>query len=130
MKRRSCGRMIKLIYCFRKRPDMSEEDFDRYWRETHGPLGARIPGLRRLVQSRTVNVPGDVRCADFDGVAELWFDDVQALRIARASSEWRDSGLDEPRFLDPTSTAYAVTEEREIPVVGNVAAPGTGSPPV
>jgi uncharacterized protein (TIGR02118 family) len=108
--------MIKLIYCFRKRAGMTDEEFDRYWRDVHGPIGARIPGLRRLVQSRTVNIPGDTRRADFDGVVELWFDDVQALLAARASREWQASGLDEARFLDPTSTAYAVTEERVIPV--------------
>jgi uncharacterized protein (TIGR02118 family) len=106
--------MIKLVYCFRRRADMSAEDFDRYWAEVHGPIGARIPGLRRLVQSRALGVPGDARPPDFDGIAELWFDDVGALLRARTSSEWRAAGLDESHFIDPTSTAYLVTEERTL----------------
>jgi uncharacterized protein (TIGR02118 family) len=106
--------MIKLIYCFRKRSDMTGDEFDRYWRDVHAALGARIPGLRRFVQSRMIEIPGDVRRADFDGVAELWFDDVRALLEARASREWQDAGLDEQHFLDPATTAYAVTEERVI----------------
>jgi uncharacterized protein (TIGR02118 family) len=108
--------MIKLIYCFRKRPGMSDADFDVYWRDVHGPIAARIPGLRRLVQSRALNVPGDVRRPDYDGVAELWFDDVDTLLEARASEEWKRSGLDEANFLDPASAAYLVTEERVIPL--------------
>jgi uncharacterized protein (TIGR02118 family) len=108
--------MIKLIYCFRKRPGMSDADFDVYWRDVHGPIAARIPGLRRLVQSRALNVPGDVRRPDYDGVAELWFDDVDMLLEARASEEWKRSGLDEANFLDPASAAYLVTEERAIPL--------------
>jgi uncharacterized protein (TIGR02118 family) len=108
--------MIKLIYCFRKRPGMSDAEFDRYWREVHGPIGARIPGLRRLVQSRALTIPGDVRPPDYDGVAELWFDDVTALLAARRSAEWRASRLDEANFLDPASAAYLVTEERVIPL--------------
>lgn len=107
--------MIKLIYSFRKRAGLSDEDFDRYWRDVHGPIGARIPGLRRLVHSKTIVVPGDVRAADYDGVAELWFDDVESLLAARRSEEWRHSGLDEDYFIDPASTRYAVTEERTIP---------------
>ena len=106
--------MIKVVYCFRKRPGMSGEEFDRYWRDVHGAIGARIPGLRRLVQSKAITLPGDARHPDFDGVAELWFDDAQALLETRQSAEWREAGLDEPNFLDPASTMYAVTEERDI----------------
>ena len=108
--------MIKLVYCFRKRPGMSDEEFDHYWRDVHGPVGARIPGLRRLVQSRAIRLAGDARAPDFDGVAELWFDNAQALLDARASAEWHQSGLDEANFLDPSSAIYVVTEERVIPI--------------
>ena len=106
--------MIKLIYCFRKRPELTEAEFDTYWRDVHGPIASRIPGLRLLVQSRALRIPGDVRPPDFDGVVELWFDDAESLLRARASPEWRASGLDEPNFLDPASAAYLVTEERTI----------------
>ena len=106
--------MIKLVYCFRRRPGMSQADFHNYWRDVHGPIGARIPGLRRFVQSRAILLPGDSRAPDFDGIVELWFDDERSLIEARKSAEWRASGLDEKNFLDPGSTMYAVTEEREI----------------
>ena len=106
--------VIKVVYCFRKRAGISDEDFDRYWRDVHGRMGARIPGLRRLVQSRAVRVPDDVRQPDFDGVAELWFEDEAALARARASEEWKQSTQDEANFLDASSTRYAVTEERTL----------------
>ncbi len=41
--------MVKLVYCLRRQARMSEGAFATYWREIHGPLGARIPVLRRLV---------------------------------------------------------------------------------
>ncbi len=37
--------MIKLVYCFRRRPDLSVEEFSEYWQNVHGPVGARIPGV-------------------------------------------------------------------------------------
>jgi len=106
--------MIKVVYCFRKRAGMSDEDFERYWRDVHGHLGARIPGLRRLVQSRAIRLQADTREPDFDGVAELWFEDEAALLRARASAEWTQSTQDEANFLDPSSPRYAVTEERTL----------------
>jgi uncharacterized protein (TIGR02118 family) len=93
---------------------MTPEDFSRYWREVHGPIGRRIPGLRRLVQSHSVPHPPDMTPPDFDGMAELWFDDLAALEAARQSPEWRASTADEANFIDGTQTALFVTEEQEI----------------
>ena len=42
--------MIKLVYCITKKPGMTDEVFFHYWEHVHGPIGARIPGVRRLVQ--------------------------------------------------------------------------------
>jgi uncharacterized protein (TIGR02118 family) len=93
---------------------MTVEDFSRYWREVHGPIGRRIPGLRRLVQSHPVPQPTDMGPPAFDGMAELWFDDLSALETARRSPEWLASTEDEANFVDKSRTAVFVTEEREI----------------
>jgi len=103
--------MIKLVYCITKKPGLADEAFFSYWKNVHGALGARIPGLRRLVQSRRVHVPGDKYQPDFDGMAELWFDDIDSLLHARQSPEWRASHQDEANFIDHSRTAYFVSEE-------------------
>ena len=107
--------MIKLVYCITRKPGLSREEFSRYWEEVHGPIGRRIPGLRRLVQSHPVGHPAGFPPADFDGVAELWFDDEAAIEAARLSSEWQASTEDEANFIDPTRRALFLTVEREIP---------------
>lgn len=106
--------MIKLVYCITRRSGMSVDEFSRYWHDVHGPIGRRIPGLRRLVQSHPVLDPDDRRPPAFDGMAELWFDDLAALQAARQSPEWLASTNDEARFIDQTRTALFLTEEREI----------------
>jgi uncharacterized protein (TIGR02118 family) len=93
---------------------MTLEEFSRYWREVHGPIGRRIPGLRRLVQSHLVPQPPDMSSPDFDGMAELWFDDMAALDAAKGSPEWRASTADEANFIDETRTALFLTQEQEI----------------
>jgi len=77
-----CAAMIKLVYCITRRHGMTPEEFSRYWREVHGPIGRRIPGLRRLVQSHPAPHPADMS-PPFDGMAELWFDDLAGLEAAR-----------------------------------------------
>jgi uncharacterized protein (TIGR02118 family) len=106
--------MIKLVYCITKKGGMSDEEFFHYWKDVHGPIGARIPGVRRLVQSHRIRVQGDARDADFDGMAELWFDDLEALLAARRSPEWRASGEDEKNFIDHSKVAYFISEEHRI----------------
>ena len=104
--------MIKLVYCITKKPGMSDEQFFDYWHKVHGPIGARIPGVRRFVQSRRVTIPSDTRAADFDAMVEIWFDSVSALLEARQSPEWKTSTDDEANFIDSSKVAYLVTEER------------------
>ncbi len=106
--------MIKLVYCITKKPALSDEEFFRYWKNIHGPIGARIPRLRKLVQSHRINIPGDKHPPAYDGMAELWFDNVEDLLAVRQSPEWQASTADEANFIDHTKVAYFVTEEHVI----------------
>ena len=103
--------MVKLVYCITKKAGLSDDEFSRYWKDVHGPIGARIPGLRRLVQSHRVAIAGDQHSPDYDGMAELWFDDIETLLRARQSPEWRASSQDEANFIDDRKVAYFVSEE-------------------
>jgi uncharacterized protein (TIGR02118 family) len=106
--------MIKLVYCITKKAGLSDEEFFRYWENVHGPIGARIPRLRKLVQSRRLTIQRDERRSDYDGMAELWFDDMEDLLAARLSPEWKASSEDEANFIDHSKVAYFVSEERVI----------------
>jgi len=93
--------VIKLTYCLRRRPGISLDEFQRYWRDTHAPLvaeRAETLGIRRYVQVHTSDL-ADVHAMlqrrnggspePFDGVAELWFDSLETAicsRMRRTSS--------------------------------------------
>lgn len=106
--------MIKLIYCITRKPGITDEEFFHYWRDVHAPIGARIPHLRRLVQSHRLTVSGDRYPPDYDGVTELWFDNIDDLLAARKSPEWKASTEDEINFIDHKRVAYLVSEEHII----------------
>ena len=106
--------MIKLVYCITKKPGMADEEFFHYWKNIHASIGTRIPGVRKLVQSHRRTVPGDMCKSDYDGMAELWFEDGEALVAARRSPEWKAATEDEINFVDHSKIAYFISEEHVI----------------
>ena len=91
--------MIKMVFLVHKRSDMDSEEFSRYWRETHAPIGAKLPGLRKYIQNHSI-AASDGTSAPYDGFAELWFDDVASLEQAMASPEGQAVVADTENFLD------------------------------
>ena len=50
--------MVKLIFCLHRRPELSREQFQAYWRDKHAPLVASfapVLGIRRYVQCHTLD---------------------------------------------------------------------------
>ena len=127
--------MIKLVFSLRRRPEMSREDFQAYWRDQHAPLvasHAKTLRIRRYVQTHAR--ASDVAAAQsaarssqpdfYDGQAELWWDSLGDVLAAASSEEGRQAALelleDEHRFIDLENSPLWIGEELE--VVGPTAA--------
>ena len=119
--------MIKLTFCLRRRQDLSVEEFQRYWREEHGPLvrdRAAVLGLRKYQQVHTLHEP-ELHAAlqrrnggapePFDGIAEVWVDDIDTFRGGTGTAESRQAAKDlledEARFIDLASSPMWLGEE-------------------
>ena len=99
----------------RRKSSMPVEDFQRHWREVHGPLGAAVPTLRRYVQSHTgVGAYKGGREPAWDGIAIIWFDDSASLRAATATPEWQRTKADDENFLEPGPVTFIITTEHVI----------------
>jgi uncharacterized protein (TIGR02118 family) len=107
--------VVTLVFVLRRHPELSEDDFHRYWRDQHAPLvrkHADALGIRRYSQLHTADTPFTeaIRASrgcepsDYDGVALVWFDSLDALGAAASSPEGQAAGAalleDERRFLD------------------------------
>lgn len=119
--------MIKLVFVLRRKPGLSLEEFQRYWREQHAPLvaaRAEAIGARRYVQVHTLETPLDGalrehrRGEPFDGVAELWWDDLDALAASFGSEDGlkaaRELLADEAEFIDLDNSAIWLAEENVV----------------
>ena len=120
--------MIKLAFCLRRLPQLSREEFQRYWREQHAPLvrkHAEALKIRRYVQLHTRDDSLNAALREgrggpeaYDGIAELWWDDRADLEAALQTSEGRSAGAelleDERRFIDLTRSPLWVADEVEV----------------
>ena len=107
--------MVKLIYCITRKQGMSVEEFQTYWRETHGPIAGRIPGLRRYVQCHTLpQLYAGENAPAYDGAAELWFDNMEAMQSAMSSPEVKAAVEDERNFIDHSRVFRIITEEKPV----------------
>lgn len=118
--------LLKLTYCLRKRPDLTHEEFYRYWKETHGPLVRDRAEILGIVKYQQVHTRHDPRRESsfhernggtwetFDGIAEVWSDpglrpaDATAAQIAQASQDLLD---DERNFIDLANSPMWLGEE-------------------
>jgi uncharacterized protein (TIGR02118 family) len=120
--------MVKLVFCARRLPHLSREEFQRYWRETHGPLVRRhapVLRIRRYVQLHTLDHPvqDGLRASrggpePYDGVAELWWTSLEDLLAAQSDPAGRRAGRelleDERRFIDLARSPLFVGEEHPV----------------
>lgn len=112
------------------RTGLSIDHFRLYWKDAHGPLCARLPGLFQYKQFHLAHDSGGVWPAplgvergtpgeeQIDGIAELTFTSTQNRQT------WVDAGLplmiDEQNCFDET-VGYLVTDRRSTTFVDHIA---------
>ena len=106
--------MIKVISVLKRRDDLEVEAFQDYWLNVHGPIASRMPGVRRYVQSHTLLAGYRKRKPAADGIAELWFDDTDALRALQGTVTLEATMADHVEFVAPDGHKQIVTEEHVI----------------
>jgi uncharacterized protein (TIGR02118 family) len=106
--------MVKMVAFFKRKSGMSVEAFQHYWRTTHAEIVVRMPGIRKYVQSHTLLSGYRKDEPAYDGVAEIWFDDTQAMRALAQTAEYAAVRADEPNFIDLSTMGSILTEEHVI----------------
>ena len=122
--------LTKLVYCVRKRAELSDEEFRSYWLERHGPLvrslweAGRFPGMVKYVQSHTIVDASEsvsARCGQppYDGITEVWMDPARQgtgddAGRAAAAEAGRKLLEDESKFIDFDNSSVFVTTEHVI----------------
>ncbi len=120
--------MIKLVYCIRKNPSLSDEEFRDYWLNSHGPLVKSFSSAHktiRYVQSHVVHPEVNAMLVEtrgssqpYDGITEVWWESLEVMQSALSTPEGQQANIalftDEQKFIDVASSVVFVTEEHEI----------------
>ena len=120
--------MIKMTYCLRRLPHLSRKQFQDYWLSSHGALvrsHAQALNIRRYVQVHTAEHPVNDAMQKsrgatepFDGIAEIWFDSVEAMTAPGATPQgkaaMRALREDETRFIDQARSPVGFGEEHTV----------------
>ena len=120
--------MVKFVMCITRHPDMTREEFKDYWLTKHGPFfmeNASAMRAKKYVQSLTLDTPlneglrasRDMQ-AEYDGVAEVWFESEQDLVEGMSSPEGKKLGEalleDEKNFIDHSKSSAFIVQEHEL----------------
>ena len=120
--------MVKLVYCLRRRADVSPEEFYRYWLDTHGSKvknAAEAMRALRYIQSHTCAPELNQAFAAsrglapaYDGITEVWWNSIEDLKSAMASAAGAEAMAmlreDESRFIEFSQSCVFMTTEHLI----------------
>jgi uncharacterized protein (TIGR02118 family) len=102
--------MMKVIVVLQRKEGMSRDEFRHYWRDVHGAIGARMPGVRKYVQNHATNDG-----APFDGIAEMWFDSPEGMQAAFTSEAAQEAARDTANFLSSQQVIMIDEVEMALP---------------
>jgi uncharacterized protein (TIGR02118 family) len=99
----------------RNRDGINFAAFSEHWRQVHGPLALRVEAMRAYQQNHILaRLPareGD-RLHRVDGISQLWFDNIESMRVAMESAEQRACIEDIRGFLSDVTILIQQEGER------------------
>ncbi len=109
--------MIKFSILLKRKPSLTHEQFVDCHRNSHAALFMSVPvvkdTVRRYVQQHAlpVELPG-MPPPKYDGITELWFDDVETIAKLFSDAEYmKVIRPDEASFIDLEHCDFIVSQE-------------------
>jgi uncharacterized protein (TIGR02118 family) len=94
-------------------PPKDPAAFTKYYLDTHIPLVAKTPGVKRVDVATVLPPPPGQPASPYYRITEIYFEDVGTLQTGLGSPEWKAVVADVPNFAEPSSiTGFASAMER------------------
>ena len=111
--------MINAITIIKKKQGLTYEKFQNYWKNEHAEIVTRSPLVGTYVQSHPIYNDKLIFEDTIDGIAEIWFDNTNAMRSLAATKEYQDIQDDEKVFIDGSAVRLIIAEDK-ITVEGDI----------
>ena len=106
--------MIKRVTVVHARSGTDRADVLGYWKDVHGPLIAKVPGVRRYVQNHCTESAQGRAEPPVLGIGEVWFESREAAERTQATPEWKAAMADAATFMDMDRVVAGWAEEHQI----------------
>ena len=103
--------MINAITIIKKKQGLTYEKFQNYWKNEHAEIVTRSPLVGTYVQSHPIYNDKLTFEDTIDGIAEIWFEDTNAMRSLAATKEYKDIQDDEKVFIDGSAVTLIIAED-------------------
>lgn len=103
--------MVKFMVVLYQRHDFTEDEFQAYLRDVHGPMAEAIPNLLHYTQNfvapdATREHPG------WNAIIELFWADRTTMEAAWLSPEGQAATADLAEFVDLSKTTWSLVDAR------------------
>lgn len=99
--------MVKMVQLLERHDDYTHEEFVERWQGSHADLAKDLPNLQKY----TTSVPTDPERSAYDGVVELYFEDMADLQAAFESETGEEVMADAAEFADVEAGPTLYVEE-------------------
>lgn len=112
--------MIKLSILLTRKKELSHEEFVAYHKNIHAALFASIQVVKQYVKKYVQchslpENPAGLPAPAYDGITEIWFDDMEALGKVFTDEEYmRVIRPDEGKFIDLYGCGFLISTENEV----------------
>ena len=103
--------MINAITIIKKKQGLTYEKFQNYWKNEHAEIVTRSPLVGTYVQSHPIYNDELTFEDTIDGIAEIWFEDTNAMRSLAATNHYKDIQDDEKVFIDGSAVRLIIAED-------------------
>jgi uncharacterized protein (TIGR02118 family) len=113
--------MIRFLGFYKRRPDLTNEQFRHHWMNIHGPLVASTPGgdkyLKKYIQHHLTPDPLSQSDLLYDGFSEGWFESLEARdAFIKLPFVQKEVVEDEAKFIDLSASRWMVLDDHVLQI--------------
>jgi len=109
-----CSKMFTIAVVVRKRPEVSQKEFRRIWRDVYGPMYRQMPQVKSYVQYHLADRRKDDAEDPIDGIAVMSFESEADMKAAWATEVYKKAATIRESIMRETAVGVHVASVDEL----------------
>ncbi len=105
--------MFTIAVVVRKKPEISQEEFRRIWKEVYGPMYRQIPQVKSYIQYHLADRRKDDSEDPIDGITMLSFDSEEDMQAAWQTDIYKEAAKIRESIMRETAIGVHVASVDE-----------------